>query len=39
MVHYWADLQSANGFHCYDNIVLNKCSYDHRTFTTIAVVG
>jgi len=25
-VHYWVDLQSVHGFHCYDNIGLNtKC--------------
>jgi len=23
VVHYWADLQSAYGFHCYDNIAPN----------------
>jgi len=22
-VHYWADLQSVHGFHCYDNIAPN----------------
>jgi len=26
VVHYWADLQSVHGFHCYDNIAPNvKC--------------
>jgi len=26
VLHYWADLQSMPGFHCYDNIALNaKC--------------
>ena len=26
VVHYWADLQSVDGFRCYDNIALNaKC--------------
>jgi len=26
VVHYWVDLQSAHGFHCYDSIALNtKC--------------
>ena len=25
-MHYWADLQSVHGFHCYDNIAPNtKC--------------
>jgi len=23
VVHYWADLQSVHGFHCYDNIAPN----------------
>ena len=23
VVHYWVDLQSVNGFHCYDNIAPN----------------
>jgi len=23
VVHYWADLQSVHGFHCYDNIAMN----------------
>ena len=23
IVHYWADLQSVHGFHCYDNITPN----------------
>ena len=31
VVHYWADLQSVHGFHCYDNIArtrnVSECSY------------
>ena len=28
VVHYWADLQSVHGFHCYDNIAPNaKCQW------------
>ena len=41
-MHYWADLQSVNGFHCYDNIavyqslvvalVLSRLDYGNATF-------
>jgi len=31
VVHYWADLPSVHGFHCYDNIArsanVSKCLY------------
>ena len=39
VVHYWADLQSVHGLHCYDNITRTRNASEYMLILALCLVG